>query len=178
MIYETIGQEINRGFELPIYYEELTCFDAKPKEECFRLLLIEQGSGIICFQEYSINFAAPTLLCINEKDFPLFKNCPDTIIKSIYFYPYLINPVFSYENIREAGYSFSNSERQDYYLLSPFIHRDNHYKGQLSLGTNNNFSRVSKLFEYIGRELQQQRDEYWPCRSRSYFLELLICQNH
>lgn len=173
MNYETIGDKIHIGYKHPLYYSEVVCLNDSPEKESFRLLLIEQGSGIICFQNCSTNFIAPTLLCINKKTFPLFKNCEDIKIKSIYFYPYLINSLFDYENIRDDKYNFSEAEQQDRYLLLPFIHQGKHYNGLFSMEPNT-FLKVSKLFEFIGRELQLQRDVYWPCRSRSYFLELLI----
>lgn len=172
-MYETIGKEIHCGLKHPIYYSEVPCINEMPTDECFHLLLIEQGSGIICFQDCTISFIAPTLLCINEKDLPIFKNCSNVKIKSIYFHPYLINPLFNYKNIRDTEKVFSYTQQEDRYLLLPFIHRDNNYKGLLSMGPDT-FSRKSKLFEFIARELHLQRDVYWPCRSRSYFLELLI----
>jgi len=173
MSYGTAGKEQHIKYKLPLYYSPDTCLNEEPEDECFRFLLIEHGSGSICFEDRSINFIAPTILCLNEKDFPLIKNCPDAKIQTIYFYPNLINSLFNYKNIRDSENNFSNAELQDQYLLSPFIFRNNYYQGQFSLEANI-LSKVSKLFAFIGRELQQQKDFFWPCRSRSYMLELLI----
>jgi len=173
MSYETIGKEIHSKYKHPLYYSQVTCVNEEPEDECFRLLLIEQGSGIISFEDSSNSFIAPAILCINEKDFPVFKNYPDVKIQTIYFYPCIINSLFNYKNIRAVENNFSYAEEQDQYLLLPFIYRNNYYKGQFSMEPSI-FSRVSKLFESIGRELHHQKDFFWPCRSRSYLLELLI----
>lgn len=160
------------NFDHPLYYYEPSTLANVSEKINFRLLLIEEGFGTICFADWSFNFSAPTLFCFNERDLPIFKDCKNIKIKCIYFYPRLINPSFNYENIKCVD-NFTFIEQQDCFLLLPFLHRDNYYKGQFSI-EQNTFIRVSKLFDFIGRELQQQRDCYWPCRSRSYLLELLI----
>ncbi|MDP4144104.1 MAG: AraC family transcriptional regulator [Bacillota bacterium] len=172
MIYETVGRKFYIGYSHPILHSDAALISEKPAEKCFRLILIEKGSGIICFDKHSISFMAPALLCINELEVPEFKNCPDITARCIYFYPHIINTLFNFENIRysEDGVTFMD---QDCYLLLPFIHREDSYSGLFSIGPNT-FSRVSKLFDSVGKELIQQHDMFWPCRSRSYFLELLI----
>lgn len=172
MNYETLKTYSN--YDHPLYYYQPTSLMEDTENDCFRLLLIEEGLGTICFEDWSMSFSAPTLFCFNEKDIPIFKDCRNIKFKNLYFYPRLINPIFNYENIKcNNNLNLTYVEQQDCYLLLPFLHRDNYYKGQFLIEPNT-FIRVSKLFDFIGRELQQQRDCYWPCRSRSYLLELLI----
>ncbi|MDF2819862.1 MAG: hypothetical protein K0R15_303 [Clostridiales bacterium] len=169
----TLEHNTNISYTHPLYYGTEISLDEAPQYDCFRLLLIEEGSGIICFEDCSINFTAPALFCINEKDSPIFKDCSETKINNIYFYPKLINPLFNYNNIRDNKDSFSDVEQQDCYLLLPFIHRDDHFKG-LFIFEPSTLTKISSLFDFIVKELQEKRDGYWPCRSRSYLLELLI----
>jgi AraC family L-rhamnose operon regulatory protein RhaS len=122
--------------------------------------------------EFVDNFTAPCLICLNEKDSPLFKECKNIKFKSIYFKPDLINSTFNYENIRAVEPGFSLIEQQDNYLLIPFLHKDKLFRGLFSIDEST-LLRVSKLIHSIGIELNHT-DIYWPCRSRSYFLEILI----
>lgn len=164
--------EIYDNLYHPLYYGHDTSLTDEPEQDCFRLLLIEQGTGIMWVDGFSVNFTAPSLICLNEKDFPIFEECKDVEFKSIYFKPDLINSVFNYINIRESEPGFAPLEQQDNYLLIPFLHRDNLFRGLFSIDESTQ-SRVLKLIHFIGRELEHT-DLYWPCRSRSYLLEILI----
>jgi AraC family L-rhamnose operon regulatory protein RhaS len=169
---ETINVGNNHYSNHPLYYSQEDSLKDQPSYDCFRLLLVEQGTGIMLVDNCSIKIVAPCMICINETDFPVFKDCVDIKFESIYFKPRLLNSVFDYENIRSLDNTFSQMEQQDLYLLLPFLHRDTLFKGQFSIDENT-LVRVSKLIQFIGRELEHT-DIYWPCRSRSYLLEILI----
>lgn len=169
---EAKNDEIYENLYHPLYYGHEDSLIDEPEYDCFRLLLIEQGTGIIWVDEYPSDFTAPCLICLNERDFPIFKEIKDVKFESIYFKPDLINSVFNYKNIRESEPGFSPQEQQDNYLLVPFLHRDYLFKGLFSIDEST-LSRVLKLMYFIGRELEHT-DIYWPCRSRSYLLEILI----
>jgi len=121
-----------------------------------------------------MNFSKHTLFCINEKESIQFKNCLDVKVKSIYFDPSFINDILNYDNIRGDRKGFSIATVQDCYLLLSFLDREeDHFKGRYEM-EEDVFQKVSRLFGFIDRELAEERDMYWPCRSRSYLLELLV----
>ena len=157
-----------------LYYSSLNVLEENAEYDCFRLLLIEEGFGTMCVSNHDVHFSKHALFCINEKDTIQFKNCKDVKVKSIYFVPCFINDILNYVNIRGDKNGFSNATVQDCYLLLSFIYRDdNCFIGQYQL-EEDVFLKVSRLFEFINRELLEERDMYWPCRSRSYLLELLV----
>jgi AraC-type DNA-binding domain-containing proteins len=111
---------------------------------------------------------------MNEMDEYIFTDTCDIQMAVLYFHPGIISPCFNFQNIRVTEKeSFDDVQLQDLYLLYPFLHRNTDNNGLLKLGEDT-FTRVHKLVELIGRELTLQKDNAWPCRSRSYFLELLI----
>ncbi|HEX3078697.1 MAG TPA: hypothetical protein VHQ24_17705, partial [Lachnospiraceae bacterium] len=166
----TDSQCKNHNYTHPLNYSDST---SPLEQNCFRFLLIEQGSGTICLNARSISFNSRSLFCLNEMELPILNKCSSLKVKDVYFHPKLINHNFNYTNIRDSVYTFSSVEQQDCYLLQPFIQRDNNYVGHFSL-EEGIFLKVSKLFDFVIRELQLKRDIYWPCRSRSFMLELLI----
>ena len=65
------------------------------------------------------------------------------------------------------------SEWYDQKWLRPFILCEENWAGLVSLGPGT-AARISHLFSLVSRELNLQRDGVWPCRTRSYFLEILF----
>ncbi len=141
-------------------------------ETRFRLVIVENGTGIVRLNGKCSTFIAPTVFCLNEQDTPQLDQHRDLKAQAIYFHPALINNVFNFENIR-SSIPFEGTPQQDLSLLRAFIDRDATYDGQLHVSPTV-IRRLSALFEAIGCELSEQPDGYWPCRSRSIFLEALI----
>jgi len=173
MIYDTVGIEYHKGYEHPIKYIPSLEITENTEENCFRILLLEQGACTVNLNNKAYHLKAPTLLCLNEFDETVFLDNNQLNIKAIYFHPKIINPYFDYKSIRATDYYFTEVQQQDLYLLYPFLLRNNYSNGIYHL-EDDTFDRVQQLTELIGRELVIQKDNAWPCRSRSYYLELLI----
>lgn len=139
----------------------------------FRLILIEQGSGFWRLGERNQPFIAPTLFCLNEREVPQFEQSAQISAQAIFFHPNVINSVFSFEQLQDGGNGLSRSERHDTYWLRVFLNRDVNFYGQLPVGPETIYTMAS-LFGHLRNELDQQVDAYWPCRSRSYLIELLF----
>ena len=171
----TVGKEIFSGFKMPIYYNGNELFKNSNKDyQRLSLIYIENGSGIIIFNEYEVKLTAPTILCMNENEFPKLKECSNISAKSISFHPSNINSKFNFNNIRIVENSFSSYiDFQDRYLLFLYVQRDSNYNGIINIDCKM-AQQIAKLFQNINNELVSQKDTFWPCRSRSLLLELLI----
>ena len=171
----TVGKEIFSGFKMPIYYNGNELFKNSNKDyPRLSLIYIENGSGIIIFNEYEVKFTAPTILCMNETEFPKLKECSNISAKSISFHPSNINSKFNFNNIRIVENSFSSYiDFQDRYLLFLYVQRDSNCNGIINIDCEM-AQQIAKLFQNINNELVSQKDTFWPCRSRSLLLELLI----
>jgi len=166
--------KVRDGYKHLLYYSSLNNLQENAEYDCLRLLLIEEGHGTICVGNRDINFSRHTLFCINEKDSIQFKNCVDIKVKNLYFEPSFINDILNYDNIRGDRNGFSDATVQDCFLLLSFLYRDDDCViGQYEL-EEDIFLKVFRLFGFIESELAEERDLYWPCRSRSYLLELLV----
>ncbi len=172
MNYETIGRLIYKGYHHPINYIQNVKLSNISDEGCFCLYIIEQGSGYVGVEDNMLHFSSPALLCINEKERLTFHRCSDVRMNAIYFHPYILNPNFDYEFIRKCN-NFNSVQLQDLYFLKPFLQHVNNYSGLFFLEADN-FIKILKLGEQLRNELTLQGDDSWPCRSRSYFIELLI----
>lgn len=175
MEFVTVGKEIHSGFKMPIYYNDNELFENSNKDyPRLSLIYIENGSGIVTFNEYEVKFTAPTILCMNETEFPKLKECSNISAKSINFHPSTINSKFNFNNIRIMENSFSSYiDFQDRYLLFLYVQRDYKCNGIINIDCKMT-QQLAKLFQNLNRELVSQKDEFWPCRSRSLLLELLV----
>jgi AraC-like DNA-binding protein len=93
-------------------------------------------------------------------------------IYSIYFHPEFVNSVFDFKNIRGTHENFRDTELHDLYLLVPFFGYRNGIC-RLCLTAMEN-KRIEYLFRNIDAILNGQENRFWPCESRSFFIELLF----
>jgi len=170
----TIGREIFPGYELQIWYNPDENF--KPEFNTgtrFRLVFVESGTGILHIGGRDIMFIAPVLFYLNEKDRPALKQKLNMRARALYFHPNVINGAFTFENVRSTNPNLPTAtDFQDLYWLQPFLKRTSEYSGEVQIGPTS-AQRLLHLFYSINMELKLQKDNNWPCRSRSFFLELI-----
>lgn len=141
--------------------------------ERLRLVLVEDGTGILRTGEHKITLIAPSILCINEKEHIVLEQSVDLKARAVYFHPEIINGLLNFENIRKNNKDLPLTCTQDSCWLKPFWKRDSNYNGSLYIGPGT-CQRISKLMDLLSNQLNNQPDNYWPCRSRSFFLEILF----
>ena len=174
MELSTTDKERNTGYHMPLWYNpQETLSPEMGYGTRFRLILVESGTGILRIGERRGSFIAPALFCLNEKEQPELEQSQDLQARALYFHPNVINSVFTLENVWEGGDSFTNTERQDLYWLRPFVRREAAYWGCLTIGPVST-QRALDLFEAVNYHLANRDVWNWPCRARSFLLELLF----
>ncbi len=170
----TIGREFFPDYKLPLIHHPQEIFDAAFNTGTrLRLVLIENGTGVLDLSGQQVAFIAPTLLCLSDDEQPEVKQHLNLKAQSIYFHPSVINGAFTFEIVRGQGQSLTTTtDLQDLYYLRPFVDRTPEYHGAMRIGPAS-AQRIASLFKALEQELRIQRDDGWPCRSRSYFLELV-----
>lgn len=164
----------NSGFKLALVEESSKIFFSKKGlNTSFRIIFFEQGTGIIHCNQKNIPFIGPCCFCFNEVDeIEIFSSDNINLVHYIFFHPETINNSFDFNNIRGDQKIFTHSEIQDLYWLEPFTYRKNKFCGYLCFGPLT-AKHIKELFVNINNELSVQKDNFWPCRSRSYLFELL-----
>lgn len=137
----------------------------------YRLLLIQEGAGILRFADQRCAFIAPSLICLHEADLPEVERMTDIKAHMLCFEPSLIHSSLNFENIRQEE-GFDLSAYQDRFWLKPFFERTKTYNGLLNVGPAT-FRRTMQFVENIEAQLREQGPS-WPCRSRSFLMELLF----
>lgn len=189
MELETTGRVFPSRYRMKLYYQ--------PEERFvpdmglgtrFRLILVERGSGILSLgenqpseeqviHERRFAFLAPVVFCLNELERPVLEQAVDLCAQTIYFHPSMVNSTFDFENIRCGSAEFRRTDQQDLEWLLPFVRRDEINDGQIQLEPTSARQAV-RYMHSAGQQINEQPDQFWPCRTRSYLLELLFLLEH
>ena len=143
-------------------------------EDNYKIILLEKGSVEMYSGKEKRVIKAPALIELSQRD--KF----DCVIKSgikaytLYFNPTVIREEFTYDKIDSGEFrgTWGTSIFQDYVLIERFSKSSDYGETAIELSLNS-FKRMKELFVSTEKELLGQRDGFWPCRSRSYLMELL-----
>lgn len=171
--FTTIGKEIHPGREVKIYCErDVDETDDSCPNDRYRIVYVKEGYGVLRNGQKSQIIISPMILCLNESDDVEINNAVDLKLDVMYFEPSCFERYIDFDSIED----WKSTLGEDAYFFRPFFERTESYIG--ACATNRYLgNRVSRLIHLTDEELTQQRDHFWPCRSRSYFIELLLLTN-
>ena len=88
--------------------------------------------------------------------------------------PSVIRDEFTFDRIDSGEFDGTTGQSifQDYILIRPFRFDKNICRKVIPLPLNR-LKRLKELFTVMEKQLKGQRDGFWPCRSRSYLIEIL-----
>lgn len=138
-----------------------------------KIIYISNGSAKLKFDNHIVPIVAPALLCFNENDNFSITDSKNMIIKVLYFLPEVLSNKLNSCIIKDAHNSTDPTIIQDALFFDPFYGLDMKPVHLYNL-SNEHAVYIDSLIDKIKSELTMQEDGYWPCRSRSYFMELLI----
>jgi AraC family L-rhamnose operon regulatory protein RhaS len=146
----------------------------KDPQTC-KLILVLEGNGMIECNNRLLYINAPALMCINQEEFVALEENQNLKIKVLFFNPVALNDKFSYHIFNEKYYDKMEGTTffQDLIMLHSFYDIRNSKRTLILLEAASSVI-LKKLMDNIKEELESQKDGYWPCRSRSYFIELLF----
>lgn len=161
----------NSQNEIPSINDDQTC----------KLLIITSGNLSATINKKAVKFSRHTAIFLSNKDNIVV--VPEGKFKAttIFFKPSAINDLLTYEALYSGKYE-EHSENigttiyQDYRAVRNFIRKDGYIIKYSSL-VESSFENIMDIISKMKYELNEQYDGYWPCRSRSFFLELLFILN-
>lgn len=172
--YFTEGKKFYRDYHFPLGYSSENCFtDGADKRDYYKMIYISHGSGILTLNNRKQIIIAPSALCLNETDEYYFESDLSLQCTAIIFQPNIINQNFEFSVLKGSDQQLSRNEMHDLYWLNPFLRRTNDFIGLLHLGPANEH-RISNIIDNMKDALDNQKDYDWPCRSRTYLIEMLF----
>lgn len=142
-------------------------------KETYKILALDKGT--LSFESGGMKktVSAPAIIMLTDEEtvFSYQKNVTTT---TVFLRPTEIREEFTPERIASGEFEqgVSGTIYQDYLLIKPFEKESNKSHIALLPGLSA-YTKISKIIRLMEEELTQQSDGYWPCRSRSYTIELL-----
>ena len=169
MRHITVGRKYNEGKVAKIECvknDRLQNIDIKDK--CFLLIILTAGKLEFNVENERLYAAAPAFICFDETADPMLISKQKAQYTCIYFHPEFLNVNMSFEMLRKKDYG-DIASTHDLFLLKPFT--DKAYVIPIAEAQ---LDKITQAAEFMQEELQNQRDWYWSCRGRSYFMEIII----
>ncbi len=169
MDYVTIGQNYNKGKIAHIKcLKNNNLKNISIKNTCFLLIILTKG--IIEFKVKNEKFiaTAPCFLCFDETENPVFIKSQKAEYTSVFFHPNFLNINMTFDLLRSNKYT-DIATTHDMFMLKPFIN-----KAYIIPIADTQIEKIDHSASSMREELVNQRDWYWSCRGRSYFMEIII----
>ena len=138
------------------------------KDKCFLLIILNAGKLEFKVENEQFCAAAPAFICFDETADPMLISKQKAQYTCIYFHPEFLNVNMSFELLRKKEYG-DLASTHDLFLLKPFT--DKAYVVPIAEAQ---LEKITQAAEFMQEELKNQRDWYWSCRGRSYFMEIII----
>ena len=171
----TEGKEYYPGYRLRmVFHTEEIELEEREASSYYRLALAIEGTGLVQIAGDRYPVISPSLYCVKGKDRIRFMTDTSLKVLSVWFSPNVINDRLTLllEGLDE-GKEAAVTDSQDLWILEPFTERSEAACGCMLL--DHSAARyLGEIMEEIGKNLTVQPDAHWPCRSRSYLMELLF----
>ena len=143
--------------------------------ENFKVIILEKGSLEIRSEGQTRVVKAPALIGLSQKDVLDYKILQSIKVCILFFKPTVIRDEFTYDRIDSGEFNeaWGTSIYQDYILIRAVTYSTNVCDHVLEVPLNA-LKRLKELYTAAEKELHGQKDGFWPCRSRSYLMELLF----
>lgn len=169
MQYYTIGKKYLSGKIAPVHCEpSLSGRNLNIKGQSFLLILLYDGEITFRVKNQSMSAEAPAFLCFDETDNITLVKKKQAKALSVYFHPQFLNINMTFENIRSKQYA-DIAGNHDMFLMRPFLSDTCVYPA-----SEDYIAKALHAFHEMELNLVHQEDVYWSCRSRSYFMEMII----
>ncbi len=166
---KTVGREHNPGKIAQIRCVRGAPDDLNHRGKCFLFLLIFEGEARFALGDRVIEAQAPAYVCFDERENPRLVRERGLRCASIYFHPGFFNVNLTFARVRSEDFHEA-ALAHDLYLMKPFTDEE-----RFVFPLFDEYVAASKqLFENLADELDCQRDHYWSCRSRTYFIQLIF----
>lgn len=165
----TIGREIYKDAVFEIFFtRDMSLLDGSDPE-MYQLMYVDEGSVIVSEPGGEKSLFAPVVLCMNYA-----RPLSDVSLSgargfSVFFRPQVINHGLLGMDVSEASGGF----RTERILIEPFLRggKGNPFYHPVNGSIRN---RMLRMADNLERQLTAQPDQNWPCRGRSFFLEMLM----
>ena len=169
MEHITIGRKYNEGKVAFVECVKNGSLDnINIKDKCFLLIVLTKGKIEFKVGGEKVTAVAPSFLCFDETENPVLVSKSKAHYTQVYFHPKFLNINMTFELLRSKNYD-DIASTHDMFMLKPFTR-----KAYVIPIADTQVEIIEHSANCMMEELEEQRDWYWSCRGRSYFMEIII----
>lgn len=169
MEHITVGRRYNEGKVAFVEcIKDCSLDNINIKDKCFLLIILTRGKLEFKVGTEKVTANAPTFLCFDETENPVLVSEFKARYTCLYFHPKFLNINMTFELLRSQNYG-DIATTHDMFMLKPFTE-----KAYVIPIAETQIEKIEQSADYMLEELTEQRDWYWSCRGRSYFMEIII----
>lgn len=173
MQLSTVGKDHHLGKRVPACVRELPAGAARLGDpERLKLVFLLAGSGVLAEGGAAEALVAPALALVGRDGGPAFTASAGADGLVLFFHPQYLNDALTFEALARPG-ALPPTGMQDRFLLRHFLDRAD-LRARTAQLEALAAHRLLGLFDRLRAELDGQPDGFWPCRSRSFFLQILL----
>ena len=166
----TFGRNYDVGKIVPIQcVKDDALKDLEISNSCFLMMIVYDGTAYFQVGDISFEAIAPCFVCFDETETPRLLRKRGLKCDSVYFKPSFLNVNMSFTRLHSENYD-QLALTHDMFLLKPFTDK----KRYVFPVFDDHADNLKRLFSMLDRALREQTDWYWSCRSRSYFMEIIL----
>lgn len=168
-LMRTIGREIYKNAVFEIFFtRDMALLDGSDPD-MYQLMYVDEGSIIVRESGTEKSLFAPVTLCMNYARPVSEVSLTGARGFSVFFRPQVIN----HGLLGMDASADSGGFRTERILIEPFLRggRGNPFYLPVNGSIRN---RMIRMADNLERQLTDQPDNNWPCRGRSFFLEMLL----
>jgi AraC family L-rhamnose operon regulatory protein RhaS len=167
---QIVGRSYDAGRIIPMQCVKGDALkDLNIKDSCFLLIIIYEGAARFQVKGSTFEAVGPCVVCFDESDSPKLLKKRGVKCDSVYFDPTILNINMTFSRVHSENYE-QLALAHDMFLLKPFTDTVRYVFPVFDECSDN----LKRLFSLIEKELKEQPDWYWSCRSRSYFIEMML----
>jgi AraC family L-rhamnose operon regulatory protein RhaS len=173
MQLSSVGKNHHEGKRVPARVLELAAGAPLVGDpERLKLVFLEAGHGVLSEAGAAEALVSPALALVGRAGEPSFTVSEGSCGLVLFFHPRYLNDELTFEALEMPG-TLSPTGMQDRFLLRLFLDREE-LRGRIAQLEPLSAQRLAGFFEQLRGELERQPDGFWPCRSRSFFLQILL----
>jgi AraC family L-rhamnose operon regulatory protein RhaS len=173
--WTTTGKVHLPGRTIPLGVSRGDAFDPEAGfGERLRFVSVAQGAGVFTRGGRSIPFRAPVYFCLDERERVRIDGAEGRSTTLVYFHPSILRSDLDFGNVRPPLRDALPADAlREAYWLTPFVDRADPSDGIVIPGLAL-ARRVAELADRMLAEARDQPSGWWPCRTRSFLIEMLF----
>lgn len=142
-------------------------------KDTYKIMALDEGTLSFESEGQTKMVSAPSVFVMTDGEVT-FSSMKDVSTTTVFFRTTEIREEFTPERINSGEFErdMGRTIYQDYLLIRPFEPEKSKAATVLLPGLSA-YEKIKKIIRLMNQELTGQSDGYWPCRSRSYLIELL-----